>query len=62
MDNFTDVFRELNQMERDGTLQSYAIAGATAFLFYSEPVLTYDLDVAKLNCILAEHNMDLTKD
>jgi hypothetical protein len=45
MESFKDVFLDLNQLVRDGVIQSYAIAGATAFLFYSEPVLTYDLDV-----------------
>jgi len=45
MANLTDVFRALNDLETDGVIQKYAIAGAMAFLFYTEPVRTYDLDV-----------------
>ncbi len=40
-----DVFRTLNQFKDEGVLVEYAIAGAMAFLFYTEPVRTYDLDV-----------------
>ena len=39
------VFLELNNLEPQGVIQKYAIAGAMAFLFYTEPVRTYDLDV-----------------
>lgn len=35
----------LNQLERDGLINRYAIAGGIAVLFYAEPVLTYDLDI-----------------
>jgi len=35
----------LNEMERDGVFTRYAIAGAMAATFYTEPVLTFDLDV-----------------
>ena len=42
MANLTDVFRALNDLETDGVIQRYAIAGAMAFLFYTEPVRTYD--------------------
>lgn len=45
MASLTDVFLALNDLERDGVVHRYAIAGAMAFLFYTEPVRTYDLDV-----------------
>jgi hypothetical protein len=41
----TEVFRVLNGLEADGVIQKYAVAGAMAFLFYTEPARTYDLDV-----------------
>ncbi len=35
----------LNRLEQDGILGRYAIAGAMGATFYTEPVLTFDLDV-----------------
>ena len=35
----------LNEMERDGVFTRYAIGGAMAATFYTEPFLTFDLDV-----------------
>ena len=35
----------LNQLEHDGVVGRYAIAGAIAATFYIEPLPTYDLDV-----------------
>ena len=35
----------LNELEREGAFSSYAIGGAMAATFYTEPVLTFDLDV-----------------
>lgn len=35
----------LNDLERSGVVEKYAIGGAFALLFYSEPSLTYDVDV-----------------
>ena len=40
-----DVFHTLNQLKAEGVLVEYAIAGAMAFLFYTEPARTYDLNV-----------------
>jgi hypothetical protein len=40
-----DVFRELNAVKECGLVRDYAIAGATAVLFYAEPARTYDVDV-----------------
>jgi len=45
METLSQVFQVLNELESDGVLEDYAIAGAMAFLFYIEPVRTYDLDV-----------------
>ena len=45
MSNLSEVFQVLNEMEEDGTLRKYAVAGAMALLFYTEPARTYDLDV-----------------
>ena len=35
----------LNELEREGAFSRYAIGGAMAATFYTEPVLTFDLDV-----------------
>ena len=35
----------LNELERDGVVERYAIGGAMAATFYVEPLLTFDLDV-----------------
>lgn len=35
----------LNELERDGVLDRYAIGGAMGATFYVEPLLTFDLDV-----------------
>lgn len=35
----------INELEKDGIIQGYAVGGATALLFYTEPALTFDLDV-----------------
>jgi predicted nucleotidyltransferase len=38
----------LNEMVGAGVIEQYAIAGATAVMFYAEPVMTHDLDVFAL--------------
>lgn len=35
----------LNELERDGVIERYAIGGAMGATFYVEPLLTFDLDV-----------------
>jgi hypothetical protein len=35
----------LNELKREGVFSRYAIRGAMAATFYTEPVLTFDLDV-----------------
>ena len=39
------TLRVLNELEKRGLIERYAIGGGVAALFYAEPVLTYDLDV-----------------
>jgi len=39
------TLKVLNELERKGLIERYAIGGGVAVLFYMEPVLTYDLDV-----------------
>ncbi len=45
MSTIGDTFRELNLLKEAQVFEEYAIAGAMAFLFYTEPARTYDLDV-----------------
>lgn len=35
----------VNELEKDGIIQGYAVGGATALLFYAEPALTFDIDI-----------------
>jgi len=39
------TLKVLNELERRGLIRRYAIGGGIATFFYTEPVLTYDLDV-----------------
>jgi hypothetical protein len=45
---FVDALRALNSMKAEGVIQEYAIAGAMAIVFWTEPVPTFDLDVLVL--------------
>ena len=45
MNTLRDVFRLLNEMRREGAISDYAIGGAFAITFYTQPVATDDLDV-----------------
>lgn len=45
MATLAEVFAVLNSLKNAQAIEEYAIAGAMAFLFYTEPVRTYDLDV-----------------
>ncbi len=45
MASLADVFRELNRLKEDGVVADYALGGATATLFYTDPSRTYDVDV-----------------
>lgn len=39
------TLKVLNELVRERVIESYAIGGGVAGLFYMEPVLTYDMDV-----------------
>lgn len=39
------TLRVIDELEKEGIIESYALGGATALLFYAEPTLTYDVDV-----------------
>jgi hypothetical protein len=45
MSSFERALVVLNDMKANGVVSDYAIAGAMALLFWSEPIPTYDLDV-----------------
>ena len=42
---FAEALRALNEMRGEGVIEEYAIAGAMALVFWTEPVPTYHLDV-----------------
>lgn len=39
------TLRVINDLQQSGVIQSYALGGAMALLFYAEPALTFDVDV-----------------
>ena len=39
------TLKVINELERKGIIEGYAIGGGIAVVFYVEPILTYDLDV-----------------
>jgi hypothetical protein len=45
MGSFAEVLRALNAMKDDAVIEDYAVAGAMAVGFWTEPIATYDLDV-----------------
>jgi hypothetical protein len=45
MASFADALRVLNDMKRARVVEDYAVAGAMAMVFWTEPVPTFDLDV-----------------
>jgi len=45
MIGFGTAIATLNEMKAVGVLRDYAIGGAMALVFWTEPVATYDLDV-----------------
>ncbi|MBI3047282.1 MAG: hypothetical protein HYY76_03130 [Acidobacteria bacterium] len=52
-----DVFQELNALKARGVTREYALGGATAALFYSEPVRTYDVDVFVLMPVASDSSL-----
>lgn len=45
MTGFATALAALNDMKAAGVLKDYAVSGAMALVFWTEPVATYDLDV-----------------
>jgi len=43
--NICEVIQTVNQMEKEGVIERYAIGGAVGATFYLEPVATLDVDV-----------------
>lgn len=48
MRSFRAALQVLNTMKGEGVIEDYAIAGAIALAFWTEPAATYDLDVLVL--------------
>ena len=45
MGRLADALRIVESMKVHGVVEDYAVAGAMAILFWTEPVPTFDLDV-----------------
>lgn len=45
LDSFGEAIAALNSMRADGVVSEYALGGAMALIFWSEPTATFDLDV-----------------
>jgi hypothetical protein len=45
MDNVGEAIAAINDLKREGVVSEYALGGAIAIIFWSEPVATFDLDV-----------------
>ncbi|HVT59554.1 MAG TPA: hypothetical protein VHR45_14270 [Thermoanaerobaculia bacterium] len=45
MNSFIDALRALGELKGTGVVEDYAVAGAMALVFWTEPIPTYDLDV-----------------
>lgn len=52
-----NTLKVLNELEKKGLIERYAMGGGIAVLFYAEPVLTYDLDIF---CLLPEKEEVIT--
>jgi len=44
-DNVAEVFAAIERMKAAGVVKEYALGGAMALIFWSEPVATFDLDI-----------------
>jgi hypothetical protein len=45
MSHLSEVFEVIESLKSEGIILDYAVAGAMAVLFYTEPLRTYDLDI-----------------
>src|SRR5438128_551475 len=49
MNNFTAALATVHCLKIEGVIRDYAIGGAMALVFWSEPIPTFDLDVFALS-------------
>ena len=45
MQSIEKTIAVVNQMTEDGVIENYALGGATAIIFYTEPIATEDIDI-----------------
>lgn len=45
MDNFASALAAVERLKLDGIVREYALGGAMALVFWSEPIATFDIDV-----------------
>jgi hypothetical protein len=45
VNSFSSALRTLRDLRAEGVIEEYALTGAMALVFWTEPVATYDLDV-----------------
>ena len=45
MDSIEKTIAVINKMVVDGIIENYALGGATAVIFYTEPIATQDVDI-----------------
>ncbi len=45
MDDIEKTFAVINRMSDEGVIENYALGGATAVIFYTEPIATQDIDI-----------------
>ena len=57
MRNFTEALAAINRLE-SGVVTDYAIGGAMALVFWSEPIPTFDLDPERVAALLEEGDVD----
>jgi hypothetical protein len=61
MSTLASVFAVLNELQAERVLESYAVGGAMAVLFYAEPARTYDVEVFVLLPGSREALVDLSR-
>ena len=52
------VFRVINKMYKEGILKDYAIGGAVATIYYTEPLATQDVDIFFISPVEEKNNID----
>jgi hypothetical protein len=55
------VLEVLNELEKEGFFACYAIGGAMGAIFYTEPFLTFDLDVFVVLPLVCSLSIPFTK-